>query len=331
MTAHLIPLSEQDVLKYFASLHALLQQNPPRPAQLGITNPKGPYALYYHQVEVMTRARDLALITTRIFRNRARREHANAEFQALRPFDLPAGVPWPENVTTASRVLDELVHELRLDLEAVFLFGAVMLDQWSFMVARLAGISNATEVSFFPLVEERLDAPDAPEPVAVLRTHAAALRWLVFWFRHFRNDFIVHTKTPTQKGPITGGFEQDITLFMPTAVGWEDETKLEKATRKLTRFAPEWLRKSPEDYWEQQRWRRLLERVAENIGAIEKRHHRQCVAAVAKLAGLTSPRSQVLLSVLARTLHDATPAVIDAALRHPDRIDLGAVTPVTPP
>jgi hypothetical protein len=56
---------------------------------------------------------------------------------------------------------------------------------------------------------------------------------------------------------------------MPTAVGWEDEDGLEKATRKLTRFAPEWLRKSPDDYWEKQRWRRLLERIAENIGSLD--------------------------------------------------------------
>jgi hypothetical protein len=140
----------------------------------------------------------------------------------------------------------------------------------------------------------------------------------------------VSTKTgqrhPTQKGPITGGFEQDITLFMPTAVGWEDEIKLEKATRKLTRFAPEWLRKSPDDYWEKQRWRRLLERIAENIGALDKKHDRLRVAAVAKMAGLTSPRSQLLLSVLARTLNEATPPLIEAALRHPNRIDLGAVS-----
>lgn len=327
MTDHLTPLSEGQILDHFSRLCALLQQNPPKPAQLGITKPRGPYALYYHQVEVMTRAKDLALITSRMFRNRTRRERANAEFQALRPSDIPAGVPWPENIASASRVIDEMVHELRLDLETVFLFGAVMLDQWSFMVARLAGISNPTEVSFFPLVEERLDAPDAPEAVVSLRSHKAALRWLVFWFRHFRNDFIVHTKSPTQKGPITGGFEQDITLFMPTAVGWEDEDKLEKATRKLMRLAPEWLRRSPDDYWEKQRWRRLLERIAENIGSLDKKHDRLRVAAVAKQAGLTSPRSQVLVSVLARTIAEATPLVIETALRHPERIDLGSVAP----
>ncbi len=325
MTGHLVVLSEDEIVGHFMSLCTRLAENPPTTQQLGITIPKGPYALYYHQVEVITRAKDLALITRRMFRVRARRERANAQFQALRPFDIPAGVPWPANVAQASRSIGKLVHALRVDLEAVFLFGAVMLDQWSYMVSRLAGFAKPTDISFFPLVEERLDAADAPEPIAALRPHAAALRWLVFWFRHFRNDFIVHTKTPTQKGPITGGVEQDVTLFMPTAVGWEDETKLERATRKLTRFAPEWLRKSPDAYWEKQRWRRLLERIAENIGSIEKRHHRQCVAAVAKLAGLTSPRSQVLLSVLARTLNEATSLVIDAALRHPDRVDLGAV------
>lgn len=327
MTPHLVALSEEEIVGHLTSLGTRLAENPPKPEQLGITTPKGPYALYYHQVEVVTRARDLALITRRMFRTRAEREHANEEFLALRPFDISAGETWPANVADASRAVDELVHALRLDLEAVFLFGAVMLDQWSYMVARLAGIAKPTEVSFFPLVEERLDAGDAPEPVTALRPYAAALRWLVFWFRHFRNDFIVHTKAPTQKGPITGGFEQDVALFMPTAVGWEDETRLDMATRKLMRFAPEWLRKSPDEYWEKQRWRRLLERIAENIGSIDKRHHRQCIAAVARLAGLTSPRSQVLLSVLARTLSEATPAVIAAALRHPDRIDLGPVAP----
>jgi hypothetical protein len=196
MTDYLAPLGEDDVVGHFTRLGALLQQNPPKPEQLGLTNPGGPYALYYHQVEVMTRASDLALIARRMFRNRASREHADREFHALRPFEIPGGEAWPPNVVEASRAVNDMVHELRLDLETVFLFGAVMLDQWAFMVARLAGIAKPTEVSFFPLVEERLDAPDAPEPVAALRPHKAALRWLVFWFRHFRNDFIVHTKNP---------------------------------------------------------------------------------------------------------------------------------------
>ncbi|CAN5924985.1 hypothetical protein BH11MYX4_BH11MYX4_01130 [soil metagenome] len=149
----------------------------------------------------------------------------------------------------------------------------------------------------------------------------------MFWFRHFRNDFIVHTKTPTQKGPITGGAEQDITLFMPTAVGCEDESAVERSTRKLIRFAPEWLREMPDTYWEKQRWRRLLERIAENIGTLDRKHDRLCVAAVAKRAGLTSPRSGVLVSVLARTFGEVTPHVLEAAIRHPERVDLGRVPP----
>jgi hypothetical protein len=325
MNNHLMPLAEEAVLSYFDDLCTLLQSNPPKPQLLGIAEPKGPYALYYHQVEIITRARDLALIARRLFRGRAQRQEADALLQARRPHDAPAGAPWPPETVAAARAVDGIVHELRVDFEGLFLFGAVFLDQWSFMVARLAGLPKPTEVSFFPLVEEQLDLPTAPEPIVALRTHKQALRWLVFWFRHFRNDFIVHTKAPTQKGPITGGLDQDIILFMPTAVGWEDEDGLEKATRKLTRFAPEWLRKSPDDYWEKQRWRRLLERIAENIGSLDKKQDRLRVAAVAKRAGMMSPRSQVLVSSLARTITEATSLVIETALQHPSRIDLGSI------
>jgi hypothetical protein len=325
MSIDLSSLSEDQAVGRLQGIGKLLQDGLPKPVDLGITSPQGPYALYYHQIEVMTRSDDLALIAKRLFRNRSLRQQADQTLQSLRPHDLPPGTPWPADATRAHRAVDHLVAELRVDFETFFLLGAVLLDQWSFIVARLAGLPRPTELSFFPLVEEQLDSSAAPEPLAVLRRYKEAFRWLVFWFRHFRNDFIVHTKTPTQKGPITGGFEQDITLFMPTAVGWEAESELELATRRLTRLAPEWLRRMPDAYWEKQRWRRLLERIAENVGSLDRRKDRQSVAAVARRAGLATPRSQILLSVLARTISDSTPLVIEAAHRHLDRVDLGPV------
>src|SRR4051812_22349917 len=114
MSAFLSPLSEEGVLAQLHRLCTLLQQNPPKPEQLGLSHSTGPYALYYHQVEVMTRARDIGLITRRLFRNRAQREQAERSFHDLRPFDIPAGLPWPSRVAKASLAVDEIVHELKV-------------------------------------------------------------------------------------------------------------------------------------------------------------------------------------------------------------------------
>jgi hypothetical protein len=212
--------------------------------------------------------------------------------------------------------------ELRLDFESLFHFGAVLLDQWSFVAAHLAGLIRR-HTPFAALVDEELERrPLPPGLVEVHREHRGAARWLSFWFRHYRNNFVVHTKAPVQRGHITGGLDSDVTLFTPAAVGSTSGDDL-KAVLRLTRLGPPWLRALPATHRDRANYRVLLGHLVENIGNVERRADRDAIAGAVERVGMETPRSLLVLSVLARFVRDATRAVVETAEQDPQRVVLG--------
>jgi hypothetical protein len=269
-------------------------------------------------------------VVKRLFAGRRRLTRLyQAELDAKQKYrDWPPGVPYPHDVSVAIRRSHREVHRMKVDLESLFLFGAILLDQWAHVVAYLSGLDRPENITFHPLAVEQLERKDAPEPIRALRIRfAPEMLWLDVQFRSYRNHFIVHAKRPWQRGTIADAVGGDFALHTPTPPGWDDDDQINQEIRRLTRLAPKWLLDARSDYWEKVRPRRLLERLVENIGHIQRRADRERVIALHDRCGLTTPSFDVLATALARFLRYATPAVVQIALRNSHLIKFGPPRP----
>src|SRR5262249_51378501 len=97
-------------------------------------------------------------------------------------------------------------------------------------------------------------------------------------------------------------------------------------------LAPAWLQQTDPNYWERARPRRLLERVVENIGQVDRQADRDRIANLARRAGITTPSFQVVASVLAHFVSKGMRLVRAAAVRPPHTIVWGGGPgPAAPP
>lgn len=213
------------------------------------------------------------------------------------------------------------LEELTLDFEALFHFGSVLLDNWAMAVGHLSGSPNANKFAFHELVAE-IDAPTRSSPVlAALQPFLQQLRWLYFWFRRYRNKFVVHVARPTQWGSVLGS--DSFRLFRAVLPGWENEAALNKEIEKLLSYAPEWLRKADSSYWERARPRALLGRIVENIGTVADPKARDRIADACVRAGIETPDYRVIAGELADLIERASAAALDAAHANPGGINPG--------
>lgn len=320
----MLRLPDEETFQRFDAVIEILRDG--RPLLDVLRPPPGPYALFHHQSHALERVRDVRFIFERLLRGRTDYSRLNAEIDDARPEDWPGGVPFPEPVAGLMRQAHQVTHALKLDYESLFHFGGVLLDQWAHAAGYLAGVERPEAFVFHSLAEhvERETVPRALLPVR--NNLLAHTRWLHFWMRTYRNKFVVHAERPWQRGTVGGVRADDFALFTPSPPGWEDDAAVAAAIRELLVYAPEWLQRADPGYWERERPLALFGRVIENIGTIDRQAVRNDIAHLANRAGVTTPTFQVVASVLADFLHQATPLVQEAALAAPEDIKLGRRT-----
>ena len=320
----MLRLSEEDTFRLLDDAATALGDGGPI---LQALNPApGPYALFHHLGHASERVRDVTLILRRLVDGRERLTGVNERVTAARPRDWPPGEPYPEPVATLMTEASAITHTMKVDYETLFHFGAVLLDQWAHASAYLSGVEDPAAFTFHQMMVavEREPVRPALRPIRdQLLGHA---RWLHFWMRTYRNGFVVHADRPWQRGTVAGVIGTDFALFTPSPPGWEDDTALDDAIRELLPHAPQWLQDAEPGYWERARPRRLLERVVENIGRIDRQADRDRIANLARRSGLTTPTFQIVGSVLADFVGRGTVMVREAALASPTEIVLGTRT-----
>lgn len=294
-----------------------------QPISHALNPPAGPYALFHHLLHAHERVEDVRLIYSRLAVNRRRLTAVNSELQRVRPREWPGGTPYPQDVSLLMIRGDQITRVLKFDLESLFHFGSVLLDQWSLCVAYLAGKPTPEEHTFHGLVRS-LDEPTLDHVLTpIAATLRAEARWLQFWMRTYRNRFVVHADRPWQRGTTSRLIGDEFNLFTPSPPGWENDEQLDAEILTAIRLAPEWLQRKDADYWERSHPARLLERIVENIGSLDRHADRERVAHLAGRKGLSTPTFRVLIGVLVYFISNGMRLAREAALQAPAKINLG--------
>lgn len=122
--------------------------------------------------------------------------------------------------------------------------------------------------------------------------------WLHYQLRFYRNRFVVHANRPWQRGTTRSVYGDDFNLFTPTPPGWLDDKSLDDEIKKLIHLAPDHIKNAPDDYWEKERPRALIERIFNNIGNIPDKQDREKVASIYGQVGGSTPTFQIIATKL---------------------------------
>lgn len=281
----------------------------------------GPYAFFHHSAHSIERLNDCYRILKRLFSNRKKLTILHQKELAILS-QWPKGEPYSKAIMNIFNSSNEINSYLKQDLETLYMFGGILLDQWSLQAICIGNLNLQKQHPFRELVdffEGKKDSILNP----LWGKLSEKMLWLHYQLRYYRNQFIVHGNRPWQRGTGSRLYGNDFYFFIPSPPGWLDDEKLNKEIKDLLPFAPEYIQKAPDDYWEKARPRALLERVFNNIGKIPNKEDRQRVAKLFGKVGGTTPTFQVLAKNLFDFIDEGTVILNEIAKHNLDNIELG--------
>jgi len=97
--------------------------------------PPGPYALFHHNSYVHERMTDVKTIVTRLLESRKLLTELTQREDALRPNKrIRYGKPASKRVQAVWQKNQEVSQQMKLDMESLFIFGNLLLDQWALVI-----------------------------------------------------------------------------------------------------------------------------------------------------------------------------------------------------
>lgn len=282
--------------------------------------PPAPYAFFHHSGHSIQRLSDVHRITRRLVDGRQSLTKLIALEEAARPDDWPAGVKYPPEVSDAMTRTSGQVSDMRVDFESLYLFGQLLLDQWSLQVL-LVGAPDIKRDHPFTRLVVGLDAGTAPDVADLWERHRAEALWLFWHLRFYRNRFIAHASRPWQRGCTFGHVTDTFQLHTPSPPGWLDGDEKAKEVREL-------FGRMPRDLWGMSidvtatSPQRLLEIMFGKIGEVADSTLRQEVGSLYGDLGGSTPTFQVVARNLLSFVTEATPTLTEIAVRRLDLIEL---------
>lgn len=288
----------------------------------GLKPPAGAYAFFNHNSHMLSRLIDCRKILNRLFNQRYILTELSIRLFQIEPKNWPAGVPYPKNVQKIMRQENEINGYMQLDLESFYIFGGILLDQWSIQVIAVGNLPLKKRHPFVELVDFLEKTPNnVLDPVwTVLKKE---MLWLYYQLRFYRNRFIVHANRPWQRGTTRSVYGEDYNLHTPTPPGWIDDKAIDKEIKKLIYLAPENIQKARDDYWEKARPGALLERIFDNIGNIKNKGDREKVAELYGEKGGSTPSFQIVAKNLLHFVAEGTTLLCSIAKDNLSNINLG--------
>lgn len=296
---------------------------------LGTFNPPaGPYAFFAHSAHALEGLEDVERIVTRLYEGRHELTRLAHEEDRLKPRGDEYTDPIPGEIQNILRQEHELSGYMKMDLESLYIFGGVLLDQWALQALYLGGLAtNKTKkypfASLAGLFEEEEPGPLDQVRIAV----QIPMRWLYWQLRFYRNRFIIHANRPWQRGTTRSVYGEDFNLHTPTPPGWlseDEEGDINAEVRSYLRLAPPAIRDAPDEWWQKKSPRALLEVLFNNIGTIENQKDRERIGYLFGRVGGSLPTFQTLAENLLLLIRDGTRAVSESLESLHELIDLGA-------
>jgi len=282
----------------------------------------GPYAVFHHHSHLFERIKDVKKIVKRLGQNRKAITDLTFRKNKIEPKRIIPGKPFSKQMQKILNKQNELTELMRLDMESLYVFGNLLLDQWSHTMAYLLGYSQPEECSFARLYDLISSKSDGPFD-GIKKQHSKDIYWLYYQLRSYRNVFIEHVKRPWQRGNTMSVYGDDFNLFIPTPPGWIDDKQTEEQLKSIYPLAPKILKDMPDDYWEKKSLRRVLEVTFFHIDGIEKKEDREKVWDVWKNIGGSTPSYDVIASRLINFILSSTITITDIIKVNPKAINLG--------
>jgi hypothetical protein len=286
----------------------------------------GPYALFHHHAHLIERIKDVKTIIKRLGENRKEITDLSIKENALWPSKITPGKPYPKRLQAVMSKHHELTEQMKLDMESLYVFGNLLLDQWSYMTAYLTGINSPDSFDFHVLYDEMSSKKEKGPLLLLWDKHRKDIFWLYYQLRSYRNMFIEHVRRPWQRGNTMSVYGDDFNLFIPTPPGWLDEEEIQRSLKGIFHLAPKILQNAPDDYWEKKNLRRVLEVTFTHIDDIEEKKDREKVWDVWKVVGGSTPSYDVVGYRLMNFMVNSVSSLIDIISKNPGKINIGKTT-----
>ena len=283
----------------------------------------GPYAVFHHHSHLIERIKDFKNIVTRLGQSRKDITDLTIRRNKLEPKKITPGKPFPKRLQKIMSKQNKLTELMKLDMESLYVFGNLLLNQWSHMMAYLFGHKEPEEFTFHRLYDVISSNSDQGLFTEIWNKHRQEIFWLYYQLRSYRNVFIEHVKQPWQRGNTMSVYGDDFNLFIPTPPGWLDDKLTQVRLKSIAHLAPQKLKDMPDDYWEKKDPKRVLEVTFFYIDGIESKQDREKVWDVWKVLGGSTPSYDMIASRLINFIFSSTSTVIDIISANPKKIKLG--------
>lgn len=288
----------------------------------GLKPPPGPYAFFHYSSHAIARLQDSKRIVKRLFAGRLRLTELAKQEDLIRPKKWPAGKPYPKEVKNIRKEDGEATAYMKQDLESLYMFGTILLDQWALQAICIGNLSIEKRHPFVALVEY-FDTGNKSILDPIWDQLKEKILWLHYQLRFYRNKFVVHANRPWQRGTTRSVYGEDFNLFIPTPPGWIDDEKANQEIMELIHLAPEYIQKAKDDYWEKKNPRRVIEILFNNIGNIEQKNNREKIASIFSKVGGSTPTFQTIANNLFEFILLGTNLLCNIAEKNLTNIDLG--------
>jgi hypothetical protein len=288
----------------------------------GLKPPSGAYAFFNHTSHALSRVRDIEKIIQRMFDEVRSLAMLSIEENRTLPKESLAGTQYPESVQAIMKKSSEINGLAQLDMESLYIFGQILLDQWSLLAI---AVNDAPLKKIHPFVEllNYFETDSNSSLKIIWDKYKNQMLWLHYQVRFYRNRFIIHANRPWQRGTTRLSYGEEYNLFTPTPPGWLDDKKLDEEIKALLPLAPSRIKDADDDYWEKASPGRIIEVLFNDIGNISKSEDRDKIAELFGKKGGSTPTFQVIAKNILEFFSGATDTLNDIAKGNLSRIDLG--------
>lgn len=248
---------------------------------------KKPSAIFYHIGYLFERIKDVQRIMMRMATTRKELTDLQIQMHSMTPTKVIPGKPFSKSLQKVSKRNDFLREQMRQDMESLFIYGNLLLDQWSYVISYVAGyevpkdkkeIEGGKKDLHFSGLLNLLQAKEySGELMDFWNIHKRDIVWLNFHLRAYRNIFVEHMRKPWQRGTTMASYGDDFNFHIPTPVGYISESERKSILQDIFKLAPKKLKDMPDDYWEKKNLHRALEVTLYYIDELENQSDREKV------------------------------------------------------
>lgn len=275
--------------------------------------PSVPHDFYSQNAYVYERIIDVRLIFTRLAKNRQLLNMLREKDQRLRPKKQIYKKTLSKKLQIVVDRYHDVHHQMRLDMESLFIFGNLLLEHWARLILYFIGELPGEHLDFVQFMNRMQKKGDKGLLQPLWDNQRKDMLWLLYQIRNYRNIFIEHLRQPVQRGSSMRANGDDFRLSSPTPPDVMTDDQIQEAVRKIRYLAPSWTKTE----WYTRYPRSLLEVMFYYIDEIMEQNEREKVWAVWKRVGGWTFSYDIIIYRLMRLMNESSITILDIIAKHP--------------